>query len=442
VSKLILLAIPVILLTVLFAPVHWLLFLDILLLAVPADAAAAFGGVRFDLTDLVFVGILIAYAFRGERLLALGEVSLLRLWFLLGVLLSLSYLMAPSNQVHLTEPHRIAYQLYRYCWKPILFFPFVYLFIAGPIRMRVLFFVLVVTGDLLSLQAVWQGYSPGGGVTGPFNSGNALGSALGVSLLVCVGMLTLARSSRERLILVFSLLLMLRAMLFTGSRGALIALSAGAVALLWGLSSLPRVRARILPIGMAATIGVAMVLFNPIGASSLRRLETLREGTGVSTFQWRMEERWPHFISLSMEHPWLGTGSNVDSNLGSRGNTPHNGYLALAFSGGIPVLAIYLAFAFLALRAVRRALARSTAEYEKVFCAIIAGAMIFMLARNIVESDFMTFFGGKYFWLFSALALSIERLSERRSPRVRVPAYRLPSQGSANSALRHRPVDS
>jgi hypothetical protein len=440
VSTLFLLAVPVILLTCLFAPVHWLLFLDVLLVLIPPDEVAQVGSVRFDHTDLIFAGILASLVFRGQRRPTLREVPYYWLWIVLGVLLSLSYLAAPVNQAFLTDPLRAGYQLYRYCWRPILYFPLAFLLLTGPARTRTFFLVMIIAGDLLSLYGIWQGYSPGGNVTGPFNKGNALGTALGGPLMASAGMFVLARSTRERFFVFLSILMIVRAIAFTGSRGTLVAVCSGVAVLLWGLSSLPSVRSRVLPIGALATLGVLwMALFNPLQAPSLQRLEVLRQGTGVSTFQWRVEHRWPHFFDLTMAHPLLGTGSSADLSLGTRGNTPHNGYLAVAARSGIPVLAIYLTFAVLALRSSARVLRRSTAPYEKVFGAIIAGGMTFMLVHNIVESSFLAPVGARTFFLFTALALTAERHRAPRRPSVRAPIPRLWSRGPARSPLTHRP---
>ncbi|HET9063594.1 MAG TPA: hypothetical protein VFO62_09930, partial [Candidatus Binatia bacterium] len=73
-----------------------------------------------DLMFLVLVGGCVTSP-GFARSVRLRSAPYFRVWLLLGVVLSISYIM--TRQQLLSDPLRAIYQVYRYCWKPILYYP-------------------------------------------------------------------------------------------------------------------------------------------------------------------------------------------------------------------------------------------------------------------------------------------------------------------------------
>jgi O-antigen ligase len=339
------------------APPVTLLMLDLALVFLPGHWLV--GGVRVDPGDLVVAGVAFALLTRGrwrrERLP--WHLPAFGLWLVLGGLLCAAYLAAPENQENLTTPARIAYQLYRYCWKPILYYPLAALLLSEPRRAWWALDALLLGGDACALIAVPQGYH-GLRAAGPFASPNTLGAVLVVPLLVAVAGLLCAEGRWRRLAYGASLVLLGRALLFCGSRGASLAFCVGSVALCWQAARQPLTRRRMMrvaPWALAGALGAVALHPSLLESPNLQRFLTLSHPMDEGTLQWRMKLRWPHFWRQVEAHPLLGTGTYVDVRLGESGNTPHNGYLATAVASGLPSLAVYLCFAALALlRPLRR----------------------------------------------------------------------------------------
>lgn len=398
--------------TALVGPLYTLLVGDLLLGAWPAQWDV--GGVLLDPTDVLLGALVTGLLLRGRRTRPIA-VPYLRLWLLLGLLLSAAYLLTPLSREYLTDPVRIVYQLYRYCWKPILLFPLAALLLCRRDRLPTVLLVLVAVGDLCALQGIPEGYA-GLRAHSPFDSANSLGAALVVPILAALALALLRPSRRIWLFSLASLPVLLRAFLFTGSRGAFAAVMVGVSLMLVLLVRTPASRPRVarFALAAAAVLLLLVVVVKP-GLSqrpNVQRLLSLSEGTEASTFRWRIEERWPHFWRIAVAHPWFGTGTEVDPSLGERANTPHNGYLAIAVWSGFPALAVYLAFAFTALANSIR-MRRLWRDPElRAFAAVNASALLAILVHNIVDSVILMPFVAKLFWMHTAFAAMAVRQPE------------------------------
>jgi O-antigen ligase len=347
-----------VLLLVLAAPLQAFLMLDLALAFLPGHWLV--GGVRVDPGDLAICGLLLAMVLRGR--FGAGDRSLLRLpglrlWLALGLALCVAYLMAPGNQAILTGPLRIEYQLYRYCWKTILYFPLAALLLGDTGRTWLVLDAVLLGGDVCAGLGLSQGLK-GLRAQGPFDSPNTLGALLILPMLIAIAGLLSEHGRMRKLLYLVSLLLLGRVMLYSGSRGALMAVCLGTALLLWqSLRQVPgRRRLRSLaPWAFAAAAVTLAVHPSVLNGPNVQRFLTLAHPLEEDTFRWRMQERWPHFWAKVEAHPWVGVGTYVDPSLGTTGNTPHNGYIAIAVASGLPALALYLALGGLAFhRAWRR----------------------------------------------------------------------------------------
>ncbi len=394
------------------APLPALVGLDLLFVALPGQWRL--GGVWVDAADIVNAGILLALATRGRR--AAGSPRLPRaflvLWLALGLLLSAAYLAAPENAELLTGPLRIGYQLYRYAWKPILYLPLYVLLLAAPRRLAAALWAAVAGADLCALLALPQGYH-GLRASGPFGSPNTLGAVLVVPAVVSVvALLARGAGRRSQLFYAGSLLLIGRALLFAGSRGALMAVFVGSAVGICLLARRPADRARIVRAAPWALAGAAVLLLASPGLverPNVQRVLTLLHPAQEETFRWRLHERWPHFWQQVEAHPWLGVGSEVDRSLGESANTPHNGYIAIAVASGIPALAAYLLFAAAALRGAWRASRREGKAGGLPLAAAAGAGLAGLLVHSSVDTLLTIPYVAKLFWLFVGVALASPR---------------------------------
>ena len=134
-----------------------------------------------------------------------------------------------------------------------------------------------------------------------------------------------------------------------------------------------------------------------------------------STLQWRREQRWPHFLEQVRRHPWLGVGTDVDLSLGDEGNTPHNGYLSIAVTHGVPALALFLLLVADALREGRFASRHAREEWQRPMAVAVSAALVGVLVHNLVDGTFMVPPVIQGFWMFAAIAARLGQ--EARHPR-------------------------
>ena len=372
----------------LFAPFYWLLCWDLLLAYFQGHWALA--GIRFDSTD-VMVGCMAAALVARARLRK-GEkfrIPYLVPWLMLGIFLSLAYLVAPQNQDNLTDPFRIGYQLYRYCWKPLIFYPLVVLLLRDPKSLTVLFNCMLIGFNLCALEAIRQGYAGEEATPGPFGHGNSFASILVAPFILSCATALFTRSMVQRGFCLVSVVLMARALLFSESRAGMasVALSLGFLGFWFVFVRTGRARMmQAIPLVLVAVLGLLAVRPDIIYRPSVQHAMSVTDGTKASTMQWRITQRWPHFIGLAMTKPILGTGTAVDLSLGDSANTPHNGYIALAVRYGFPVAFLYIFFGFQSILNGVRAFLSYRITRLKVFAIMSAAPLTGIMAHNMIES--------------------------------------------------------
>ena len=198
------------------------------------------GGVWVDSSDLVFAALAVVLVLRPAAFRPRTRVPGFRTWFALGLLACAAYVTAEQNQQYITDPVRLAYQLYRYCWKPLLFYPFTAMLLRDRADFERILVALVLGGVLCSASAISQGYA-GLRATGPFGySPNAMGGALILPLMACLLWLVEPPSRRARWLCGIATLVMVRALLFSESRGAMVGVLAGGRAGVRAASDLAR----------------------------------------------------------------------------------------------------------------------------------------------------------------------------------------------------------
>ncbi|HXQ21246.1 MAG TPA: O-antigen ligase family protein [Candidatus Acidoferrales bacterium] len=435
--------IPVTLALALWAPPCVLLFLALITVAYPGEWQLA--GVHLDINDLLLAGMVVGLL--RPRIATAApprRVPYLVLWLALGVLRSVAYYLAPVNQAHLNQSSYainqdylvavagIGYQIYRYCWRLILFYPLtIWLlddrrkFQAGPLsgvftalagwlrgdrkKLEALLLVIVLSGAACAAMTLPQGFA-GDEATGPFLQKNILGGALVMPFLLALWGTYYAPSRRQRCLYAVSLLLIARALLFAGSRGAFVAILGSVGFLLFWFLSTAHGRSRILRVvGVGAFLGIVMLGLKPdlFERPSVQVFFSIKEGAQADTLQWRMRERWPYFWQKAMDNFWLGIGTDVDPSLGDSCITPHNGYLGMAVVSGIPSVIITVLLALLGLWNGMRAFLRSRDRWQSTAGLAMAAALVGLLVHNMVDETIRISFAEEVLWITTAAAATL-----------------------------------
>ena len=348
------------------------------------------GGTRVDYTDVMIGCMVLALVLRGRR--TEGEpfkLPYFKAWLTLAAFLTVCYLVHPQNQRNLTDPVRILYQLYRYCWKPLAYYPLVVLLLRDTVKIDRALTCMVLGFDACAILAIRQGYIGFEATPGPFGHGNAFASILVAPFMVCFGRLFYEKSKPMLAFSGISLALMARALLFSESRAGMasVALSVAAFAGLMATTPSGRKRlSQLAPLAVAGALALLAVRPDLLLRPSVQHAMSVTDGTRASTMQWRMTERWPHFINLAIGSPILGTGTAVDESLGDAANTPHNGYIALAVRYGFPVAILYIFFGFGAFYNGVRAFLQTKATRTRLMAATLAAPLTGILAHNMIES--------------------------------------------------------
>ncbi|MEM8960665.1 MAG: O-antigen ligase family protein [Acidobacteriota bacterium] len=418
------------------APFHSLMIADFVMLK--WIRSASLGGVSVDKTDVMLGMLVLAVLVRGRfRPTDLAKhFPHFVPWFMLGSLMTASYLHAPINHENLTDPIRISYQVYRYCWKPIIFYPLALLLLRDYGRIRWVMMAIVIGADIISIQAIIQGYTTGDAV-GPFRTKNQFSGTLVPAVPIALAHMLFPRRRWEAIFGGFSWLLMMRAITISGSRGGLVGALAGCALFCAGAMLISLGRKRLLklaPLVVAAPI--LLILVNPaiLEAPTVKQALSTAEGTKDSNMAWRIEQRWPHFWEIAWQTPWLGRGYDVDYSLGPNANTPHNGYLSIFVIYGLPVLFLLIWWIVRHLRNCFALFFYSRDIEYRFYILMLAAPVGGLILHNVTEVTLTFDFCFKVFWTLVAItSMAVrdgygvpERVKNQHADDLARPAIHLP----------------
>ncbi len=365
-------------------------------------------GVRLDPTDLILLSIFAIALLRPPPDATRAKLRpMFKIWVVLGVCMSIAYMSAPINQPGLSDPVRIAYQLYRYCWRPILFYPLMLVLVHSDARrLDNVTAAILLGGAMAASMAIVQGYG-GNDAVGPYAGRNALGGGLVGPCVLSIALVAIEQRKRRWQFAVIAAVLVARGLLFCGSRGAFVGAAAG-VSLFFGFFMLSGAGMTKVLRYAGAGVGLVVILLiaNPgiLDRPSIKHLLSATEGTDDGNMQWRMQTRWPHFIAMLRESPWVGIGTDKDESLSRTGNTPHNGYISLALIHGLPVAVIYLLFGISSiLRGIQVYSRAGPSINDRLFALAAASTIAGILVHNIVETTIVGPYTQNIFWSLCAL---------------------------------------
>ncbi len=347
------------------------------------------GGVRLGPTDILNFCLLLAVLLRAQRSPVKAKIPYLGPWLVLVVVMCISYALSPENIHNLTNPVRITYQLYRYCVRPMLYFPLVVMLVRTPQKAHWAVTAVIFGALFPAIEGIRQGFSGISAAPGPFASGNDMAGFLIIPLVLAVAGAMVPKSRFHFFFCAASAVILARAMLFSASRGGMAAAMVGCGIFLGFLFLTGRGRRRLMfltPAIVAAPIALIIVRPDVLQRSSVQHAMTLTEGTQANTMQWRMTQRWPLFIAKAMQHPFLGTGTAVDHSLGDSANTPHNGYIAVAVRNGFIVAGLYIFFSIRLVIDSVKAFFRAKIHRQRVFAVTVMSAALGLMAHNFIET--------------------------------------------------------
>lgn len=375
-------------------------------------------GIALDSSDLMFftiaAGCLLSSRFAAP--LRSRTVPHLRLWVLLGCLISVSYVA--TERGFMSDPVRAAYQIYRYCWKPILYYPLAALLIQDtPRRSWIFASAIVIFGAIAStLQAGGFAFAEQF-----FRHKNIFGGALVAPAVLAVGLLLAQKRLLSRLWVIAAVGAIWVELILLGSRGAFVGAGFGAGLLVLGLlrHKVGRARTARLAAG-AALAGATVIAVFPqlLSSQGLSMLAEMEQGTDVHNLQWRITERWPHYIAIIKANPWVGTGLLYDhtefEEESAKGT--HNGYLSVALQRGIPACVIFFCIPIASTLRARRAFRSNTIPGAVRVLVLASGAAVAgIMLHNLVDHTVVGPFTGQIFWTLSGIAAAAG-LAVKRKP--------------------------
>lgn len=392
-------------------PYSWLVHvLAVAFVAVSPFAGAFEGklaGVNVDLADVILLPLVarLAMLARPARDMAptfWREMPWRWLWCSYGIILAVAYARWSYNAGYLGVG--APYQFYRYCWKPMLLYPVAFYMAARPAGIRLLVGAIIL-GALVNAVVGIQQSRAGLEVRGflSLTNKNALADTLLVPVFLALDEGLYGTFLSWRLIACSSGVLMAGALWYAVSRGALIAASVGALA--YFLVSGKRWRFA----AAAVAVPAVVLLTHPDFTSSsaiVSRYSDIGQGAESANLQWRIQQRWPHFIEIIESHPWLGVGDSVDATFGENANTPHNGYIGLAVKAGIPATLLFLMMVTITLkRALRLTRSGFSVRAQGRGAAAFAGTTA-LCVHSFVETSFdgttaITF------WIVSGIVMAL-----------------------------------
>ena len=332
------------------------------------------------------------------------KTTFFSLWAALLAWSSFTFLVGPANQYFLGGLARDGWFLYAAVWRWMIPFALVYAVLESrAMAIRLVDLAMAISGGI-GVHAILMALQSGEEASGIFDTKNQLAGYLIVVLPFAAGGALMATTWSRRALYGLCGLVLFRALWLTGSRGALVGLVASFVPMAF---ILPRKRIVAACCAGALALVVVLALWSDIlDRPNVQRFFTLSHASEEGNFKWR-QEQWAFFIERLKERPWLGMGSDVMESLLEldRAATPHNGYLAMAFRGGIPMAILWCSFLLL-LAGVSFVQALGEPHPEsRGFWVGLLGCLFALMTHNTVEVTILMPQIESLLWIFAAVAL-------------------------------------
>ncbi|HKQ96651.1 MAG TPA: O-antigen ligase family protein [Candidatus Polarisedimenticolia bacterium] len=315
-------------------------------------------------------------------------LALILLWLALMIWNAYTYRFGVANRWLMSGESKNLWYTYRQIWRYMLPFPLVALYLRDPHPAGKVVDTLLLSSGALAAWAVFKAPETHYVAIGPFETGNQLSGYLVPIVPFAAGRILMAESRRSKILAGVAMICMVRAMWLSGSRGGFIGLC---VSLLPLALFVPRRRIGAIAGAAAILLTVAVFQGGLLHSTKLQRFLSIGNFEHDETFRWR-EEQWAIFMGNLRQHPWTGTGSDVDKTLVEldRAQTPHNSYLGVAMRSGLPGVALTLAmWGVVVLACVRGLLAPTNDPEARVFWMGLLGAIIGLAVHGLGEATIL-----------------------------------------------------
>jgi O-antigen ligase len=352
---------------------------------------------------------------RQTRFRSRTAAIVILLWVVLFLWDCFTYRFGSGNRWLMSSEIKNAWYTYRQIARYMLPFPIVALYLRDPRPAGRVVDVILLSCGGMALYAVLVAPRTGYVAIGPFDTGNQLAGFLVPAVPFAAARLFMAEGRRSRLLAAAALLVMLRAIWLSGSRGG----SVGCLATFFPMALfLPRRRiAAVLMGGAIALAVVACFEGNLLNSPKLRRYLTIGHFENVETFRWRTEQ-WEFFMQRLNASPITGVGTDVDRALIDldRAQTPHNAYLAVAMRSGYVGLFLTVAFVLAAAAlCVQRLLASGGHPEGRILWVGLLGAIVGLAVHGLGEATFLL--AQVLFFFYTVLAFAVVEAAGSSSER-------------------------
>jgi O-antigen ligase len=401
-----------------FAATIWLLFPEsavyALILLCPFTMSYEIGqlkGVRIQDPILVVLAVSVALSMlagsvRVNPLKSPLAKIVFGLWLFLVVWASIAFLAGPANQWFLGGFMKNNWYLFRGVWRDLLLLPLIVYCINDRKATRRVINLIIIISVAIAIYTLFLAPGTGIDTTGPFKHRNLLAGYLILAIPWPLARLFLENNWQRKLLYAGILLLLLRTLMLAGSRGGYASFLAS---LLPFALFVPR--RRLVSIGLSALVGLSLLLAligNPLERPYVQRFLTLTKPQEQRTLHWRVDQ-WKLVAQRVSERPMLGSGSDWDASLLERERlaTPHNGYLGVAVTSGIPAAAAWiLLLGVLAFTAFRRCLILTSLDIEdRALWVGLLGFLLALMVHNTVDSTLYAAGVQPLFWIVVSVAL-------------------------------------
>jgi putative inorganic carbon (HCO3(-)) transporter len=312
------------------------------------------------------------------------------------------------------------------------------------IRLRRLIFIQATSVAVIAAVAVWKGRLLLGRLEGTlgayYSDPNDLALAIIISLPLCLALLFLSRGVLQRVGWAVAILLMLYAVISTGSRGGFVSLIVTAVVFLWDFAIRGR-RRYLLALAMLAGV----VLWQSSSGLLVGRLKgTFNFEGDTAVTEASAEARKQLFlrsVDVTKQHPLFGVGPGNFQEISGFWHETHNSLTQMSSEGGVAAFVLYvliLGCGFKNLIATKR-LARGRTESSllaRALLASLAGYAVGSFFLSVAYAFFPYFLVGYTTALFQIAKKSASRSKDRESISQEMPENETwaPLQGASSSA--------
>lgn len=395
------------------APLYYLFLAGFLVVAFPYDYEWHVAGIQFDPLDVTFGGLAFGMLARPRERQAMLQrpIPYRGTWVALMVLVSFAYLVAPVNADYLGNPIGVVYQLYRYCWRPLLYYALTFMLLDDREKYERALIAAILGGALCALEAIPQGLG-GYDAVGPYRTKNALAGALVMPFLLSLSGLLREKRRYPWLCYAAAAAVLARGLLLANSRGAWAAVFAAVgFTLAWlYLSGHARALAlRVTLVGLALLIAIPIAKPDILERPTIKSMLSVSKGTEDENMQWRMQTRWPYFIRKAQDNFWFGVGTDVDTGVATEMSTPHNAFLAMAVTSGVPSVILFLVLVVRGARRGFRLFRRGRDEWQRLVGLSVCACIIALFVHSMVDQTLRMIFAQSVMWILVAGGIAIAR---------------------------------